>query len=97
MPMPLFDSGVQLQPADHLRLGKQLDRIHAIVSDGQWYSVPDVRIAIQRRFGVQDPEPSISAQLRNLRKAKFGGLTIERRRVGNFWEFRCVEVTPHAV
>lgn len=86
-----FDSGIALTPADHERLSKQIDRVHAIVSDGAWYAVSDVRQAIQRRFGVSDPENSIQAQLRNLRKSKFGGYAIERRRIGNLWEFRMVK------
>ena len=42
------------------------------------------------------PEASVSARIRDLRKPRFGGLTIERRRRGEgrgTWEYR-LEVTP---
>lgn len=85
---PHFDSGVSLSPSDHVRLGKQLARVLAVMSDGRWYSVPAIKAAIAARFGTDDPETSISAQLRNARKPKHGGHDIERRRVGNIYQFR---------
>ena len=79
---PRFDSGVALTASDHTRLGKQIQRVFDVLSDGQWHTVPEVA----RRTG--DPENSVAAQCRNLRKPKHGGHTIERRRTGNYYEFR---------
>jgi hypothetical protein len=92
-----FDSGVSLTAADHQRLGTQLDRLLSVVRDGSWWTVEQLQDEIFGRFQIRDPQASLSAQLRNARKEKHGGYTIERRRVGNFWQFRCVlpEATSH--
>lgn len=83
-----FDSGVELTAADYERLTKQIDRVHAVLALGQWMTVEQIKIRIRDWFSVTDPENSISAQCRNLRKQKFGGYQIERRRVGNVYEYR---------
>lgn len=85
-----FDSGVRLEREDHVRLGAQIARVRSVLADGGWWSVPRLHNAIFFRFDVRDPEPSISAQIRNLKKTKHGGHAIERRRVGNVYEFRLV-------
>lgn len=85
-----FDSGVRLEQADHVRLGAQIARVKAVLETGRWYTVPDLQDAIWERFRVRDPEPSLSAQIRNLKKPKHGGHEIERKREGNQWFFRLV-------
>jgi hypothetical protein len=85
-----FDSGVQLTQADNVRLGAQLRRVLDVMSDGQWWSVPELQAAIVARFGVSDPEPSISAQIRNAKKVKHGAHDVRRIRVGNVFKFRLV-------
>jgi hypothetical protein len=87
---PRFDSGVELTKADHVRLGKQLQRVLTVLSDGHWYSVPELKFAILRGFGIEDPENSISAQCRNLRKPRWGGHNVVRERVGNGSRYRLV-------
>jgi hypothetical protein len=87
-PAPRFDSGVELTKADHQRLGAQIQRVLSVLSDGGWYSVPDLQDCIWAQFRVRDPEPSLSAQIRNLKKSKHGGHTIERKREGNRYYFR---------
>lgn len=87
---PTFDSGVELTVADHRRLTGQLERVFAVMSDGKWHTVAGVRARIAYQHEVIEPETSISAQLRNLRKAKFGGHTVERRRVDTHYEYRLV-------
>lgn len=79
-----FDSGVRLEESDHHRLGAQIQRVYSLMSDGGWRTVQEIARA------TGDPEPSVSAQLRNLRKPKHGGYTVERRRVENHYEFRVV-------
>lgn len=88
---PLFDSGIDLTTADHQRLHTQLDRLLSVVRDGQWWTVEGLQDEIWGRFKVRDPQASLSAQLRNARKPKHGGYTVERRRVGNCWQFRLVK------
>lgn len=83
-----FDSGVTLTPEDHVRLGAQIARVKAVLETGRWYTVPDLQDAIWEHFRVRDPENSLQAQIRNLRKPKHGGHTIERKREGNCWYFR---------
>ena len=87
---PTFDSGVPLTKADHVRLGKQIKRVLSVLQEGGCWSVPQIHARIWQRYGVHDPEPSISAQLRNLKKPKHGGYQIERTREHNTFKFRLV-------
>lgn len=54
------------------RLEKQLERVAAIMSDGQWRTLGQIAAK------TGDPEASISARLRNLRQA---GNRVERKRI----------------
>lgn len=71
---------------DGKRLHKQHNRVLALMSDQQWRSLAAIASC------THDPEASISARLRDLRKPKFGGWTIERRRGGwgGTFEYRLV-------
>ena len=62
---------------DDVRLTGQILRIWGVVNDGRWYTLKD----IYARTG--DPEASISAQLRHLRKSRFGGHIVEREYINN--------------
>lgn len=80
--LPHFD-GADVTHDDQPRLGAQLERILSIISDGQWRTLS--LISEQ----AQAPEASVSAQLRNLRKARFGGHNVERRHMGGgLFEYR---------
>jgi hypothetical protein len=84
-------NGVGYDPAmDDDRLSKQLGRVWAVMRDGRWRSLAEIRADIAQRFAVEDPEASISAQLRHLRKPRFGQYDIERRRraCAGTWEYR---------
>jgi hypothetical protein len=83
--IPLF-GGRTFDPArDGERLSASLIRVRACVSDGRWHTLEE----LARKTG--DPEASISARLRDLRKAKFGGRQVERRYVADgLWEYRLV-------
>jgi hypothetical protein len=65
------------QGVDRVRLNAQLQRVFDLMKDGEWRTLSD----IYRATG--DPEASVSARLRDLRKAKFGGFSVERRREGD--------------
>ena len=79
--------GPDLTVADCVRLEGQLRRIYGLMQDAQWRSLSD----IERATG--DPQASISSQLRHLRKIRFGGHTVNRRRrggKGNLWEYQLI-------
>lgn len=81
----LFD-GADIDPdRDNGRLYSQLSRIKELMGDGGWRTLAEIS-------GVTgDPPASVSAQLRNLRKKRFGSHTVERRHVGNgLYEYRLV-------
>ena len=70
-------NGADYQPErDNPRLTSQLQRIYTLMADGLWR--PLWEIAAE----TDAPEASISAQLRHLRKPRFGGHTVERRYIG---------------
>lgn len=95
---PRFD-GADVRPEDHPRLADQLARVYAVLQDGKWWTVGAMHTEIRRRFGIADPEPSLSAQLRNLRKSKFGGHQVERQRLGAYSHYRLIrpEGVTHVV
>jgi len=60
-----FDGDDYTHDRDYIRLSTQLDRVYKVVSDGEWYTLAEIASK------TNSPEASVSAQLRNLRKAKF--------------------------
>lgn len=80
---PRFD-GADIEPHDHARLAAQIARVFDVIKDGQWWPVH----AIAHVTG--DPEPSVSAQLRNLRKPRFGAYVIHRKREQNLTFYKLV-------
>lgn len=70
----VFD-GVDVKPVfDRDRLSGQLLDVFDFMSDQEWHTLRDIE------EGTCHGQASISAQLRNLRKARYGGHVIERRR-----------------
>lgn len=71
---------------DQERLSGQILRIFFLMRDATWRTLPEIAAV------TGDPEASISAQLRHLRKERFGSHTIEKRRRGDetsgLWEYR---------
>lgn len=59
---------------DGERLTGQLRRVFDVVKDRRWHSLSKIAEI------TGDPESSVSAQLRHLRKERFGGWLIERKR-----------------
>lgn len=72
------------------RLNAQARRVADVMLDGQWRTLREVSTA------TGDPEASVSARLRDLRKPANGGHTVERRRrpgwaaTAGLWEYRLV-------
>lgn len=83
--LPEFDGETYWSALDHERLGKQLLRVGRQMADGQWHTLAELAAA------TGDPEASISARLRDLRKRKFGGHTVNRQRMtGGLWRYRLI-------
>ncbi len=70
-----FDGDTYEENRDQLRLGAQMLRVYDLMTDGQWRSLSEIAAV------TGDPESSISARLRDLRKKKFGGRNIQRKYV----------------
>ena len=70
-----FDGQTYDPDQDHDRLKRQLTAVWAYMRDAEWHSLAEIA------HMVQAPEASVSARLRDLRKAKFGGYRVERQRV----------------
>lgn len=92
---PEFD-GVTYDPSlDHRRLTIQLGRVYRALLGPAGYCLWKTLGEISATTG--DPEASISARLRDLRKNKFGAHIIEGRRRGDpnsgHWEYRLVPNT----
>ena len=88
MKQPNFFDGVDYTATkDYERLSGQLKEIYGFMSDGIWRTVE----TIEKRTGY--PANSIQAQLRNLRKERFGAYLVERRRVteSGLYEYRVGE------
>ncbi len=83
-----FDGAAYQEEFDFTRLSGQIRRVYDCIKDGRWRTLEEIADA------TKDPQASISAQLRNLRKKKFGAHTIERRARGErshgLFEYRLV-------
>ena len=84
-PKPLrFDGPAYSTELDRERLTDQHNRIKYYCLDRGWVTLGQ----IAQDLGY--PEASISAQLRHLRKERFGSYRVEKRRVGEsgLWQYR---------
>ena len=61
---------------DYERLHGQLKAVFDLMRDGRWRTLSDIGTA------VEGSEASLSARLRDLRKAKYGAHQIQRESVG---------------
>lgn len=68
--------------ADCARLEGQLRKIYQLMIDGCWRTLSEIEAE------TGEPQASISAQLRHLRKARFGSHLVDKRRRGSAWEYR---------
>lgn len=75
LPLEGSRDGATFDPAvDTVPLNKQMVRVWCVMQSGAWYSLP----VIADYTG--DGEASVSARLRDFRKAKFGGHLVQRRK-----------------
>ncbi len=73
-PRPTFDGATFDEEKDGERLRRQLEAVKDVMSDGAWRTLAEISAA------TGAPEASASARIRDLKKAKFGGHTVNRRR-----------------
>jgi len=71
---PHFDGETYEADLDHSRLSRQLATVKRVMLDGRWRTLFEIHAL------TREPEASISARLRDLRKEKFGGYLVRRRR-----------------
>jgi len=62
---------------DKVRLTGQILRVFDCMKDSRWRTLSEIEEI------TGDPQASISAQLRHLRKERFGGNTLNKRRRGD--------------
>lgn len=72
-----FNGSDYVPGRDNVRLGNQLQRIYDLMKDGHWRTLAE----IEKETG--DPQASISAQLRHLKKERFGGHKIKKEYLGS--------------
>ena len=83
IPNAEFDGDDYRPELDKSRLRGQILRVADLMSDGKWRTLRQIAAK------TGDGEASISAQLRNLRKEKHGGHTVDSRRVkGGLYEYQ---------
>lgn len=74
-----FDGATFSQSLDGARLGRQLLAVRDLLQDGKWWTLAE----LEQTLDYQYPNASISSRIRDLRKPRFGGHTIERRRASS--------------
>jgi len=85
MMQSLFDGDGDLEGAQKdPRLKKQLVRVYEVMSTEKWLPLSEISLL------ADAPEASASARMRDLRKKKFGGFTIDTRMLSdlNVHEYR---------
>ena len=86
-------AGAVYNPAcDDDRLTKQIGRVWNSMIDGCWRTLAEIEAL------TRDPQASISAQLRHLRKPRFGAYLVDKRPRGErsrgLFEYRVREREP---
>jgi len=80
-----FDGPAYEAECDQVRLMGQIKAIYDFMKDGQWRTLGEIEAA------TGYPQASISAQLRHLRKDKFGAHQTHKQRRGDansgLWEY----------
>ena len=81
-----FDGDDYVPSRDDARFTGQLLRVWNAIQDGGWYTLADIADI------TNDPPASISAQLRHLRKSRFGSHEIDKEYIGNgCYKYRLIE------
>lgn len=85
----MFDGAGYEPERDNVRLLSQHERVRDLMLDGEWRGLEEIA-------GLTgDPAASVSAQLRHLRKARFGGYVVTRRYRGEgLYEYQVRKPDP---
>lgn len=84
-----FDGETFDEARDGARLNRQAQAVFDVMGDGHWRTLATLATL------TNEPEASVSARLRDLRKEKFGSYVVERRYVENgLWEYRVLPPEP---
>lgn len=77
---------------DKKRLTAGMARVLAVIQDGRRRTVQEIKAEILERYGVEDLENSIQANVRNLRKKPNGKHSIPKaqRRADGLYEYHLV-------
>lgn len=83
---PKRDGATYDHEKDGKRLGEQHRAVFDLMRDGQWRTLYEIEEA------TGHPTQSISARLRDFRKAEFGGHEVNRKRRGDSgtWEYKLI-------
>lgn len=75
---------------DSSRLTSQMSRILDLMRDGMWRGLDEISLA------TGDPPASVSAQLRHLRKPRFGAHCVLKQHLGRgYFKYRLLLAPPH--
>ena len=74
---PHFNGADYVPERDWDRLTTQIGRVFNCMKDKRWRTLKEIAES------TGDPEASISAQLRHLRKDRFGGHAVNRKHMGS--------------
>jgi hypothetical protein len=92
----MFDGETFDPSKDGPRLTNQLMRVLAVMQDGNWHTLASIAEQISYPPYDRASEAGVSARLRDLRKIRFGGYHIDRRRVkeAGLYEYRLIKPEP---
>jgi len=80
-----FDGDDYQHDRDFTRLKNQSERVYTFIQNGEWTTLSEISAA------TGAPEASISAHLRDLRKPRYGGHTVEKKYVGGgIYQYRVI-------
>lgn len=81
--IPARDGDTYDHDRDGARLNRQAQAVYALMKDGEWRTLLGIAALLD------EPEASVSARLRDLRKEKFGSHIVERRYIADgVWQYR---------
>jgi hypothetical protein len=84
-----FSGDTYDEARDGERLSRQAQVVLDLMRDGKWRTLADIA------GRTQEPEASISARLRDLRKERNGSYRVEREYLaGGIWQYRVLPPLP---
>jgi hypothetical protein len=82
--MPHFEGVAEVESQSmQRRLTGQHEAIKEVMLRGRALTLQEITDEVLRLYGINAPPASVSAQLRHLRKPRFGGFDVTKEHVGN--------------